>query len=164
MFLFYNRYQNLCPKACENFLQLCDPERGLTKPKYQYKGCLVHRLVKNGWIQTGDVVDSSGKNSVSPMGSSVPDECFSVDHSGWRGGTVSYSSEGAHTNRSQFFITLGSCPWLNQKFEGFGRVIQGYHVLRKMNEISTNNQVPARDIKIIDCGTPPELKEGHGGK
>jgi cyclophilin family peptidyl-prolyl cis-trans isomerase len=93
-------------------------------------------------------------------GNPVPDECFTIDFSSWRGGIVGYANEGAHTNRSQFFVTLGSCPWMDHKFVGFGRVAFGYSVLRKINLMATNNQVPARAIKIIECGLPPEIKEG----
>lgn len=139
-------------------MKLTDPK--LNKGKYSYSGCTINRLVRHGWFQTGDVVDNSGKNSVAVDGDSVADECFSIDFGLNRGGILGYANEGSHTNRSQFFVTLGACPWMNNKFVAFGRVIQGYHVLKAIDKCATSNQVPTRAIKILECGTPPELKEG----
>ena len=52
----------MCPKASENFEKLCGLD-SKGKPKYTYTGCFVNRLVRNGWFQTGDVVDHNGKSS-----------------------------------------------------------------------------------------------------
>jgi cyclophilin family peptidyl-prolyl cis-trans isomerase len=43
-----------------------------------YKGCPVHRIVRDGWIQSGDVVNGTGKGGVSIYGRTFADECFSA--------------------------------------------------------------------------------------
>eukprot|EP01037_Dinobryon_pediforme_P046368 gene46368-59593_t len=53
---------------------------------------------------------------------------------------VGYANSGPHCNGSQFFITLGPCDWMNQKFVGFGRVIQGFSALKTLNSLRTSNQ------------------------
>ena len=148
------RFAKECPKAAENFKKLCEGSGN-----YQYGNCPIHRIVKNGWIQTGDVVDGSGKNSVAVLEGSetVPDESFSVDFGTPFGGIVGFANEGAHTNRSQFFITIAGCSWMNNKFVGVGRILHGYSVLRALNKIETSNQVPTRIVKITDCGIPGEV-------
>lgn len=153
------RFVKKCPKACEHFLMLCEGVR-MGKHRYQYTGCPVHRLVKNGWIQAGDVEDGTGKHSNAYLDDTgvVPDECFSVDFGFFKGGIVGYANQGAHTNRSQFFVTLGPCAWMNEKYVAFGRVIQGFSVLKSINKVPTNNQVPARTIKITACGPPREYQ------
>jgi cyclophilin family peptidyl-prolyl cis-trans isomerase len=149
---------DLCPRACENFIQLCngyrDPE---TEQTLQYQNCPVHRIVKGGWIQAGDVVDGSGKNSravVDPSGR-FADESYSMDFGFARGGLFGYANEGTHTNRSQFFITLAPCGWMNNKFVGFARVVQGFSVLAKLNNLPTSNQTPLQTVRIGACRIGP---------
>jgi cyclophilin family peptidyl-prolyl cis-trans isomerase len=136
-------FDNICPLACENFIQLC---------KESYRNCPIHRVVPNGWLQTGDVVDGTGANSRSASGNPIPDESFSVEFDSKLGGIVGYSSSGPHSNGSQFFITLGPCEWMNCTKVGFGRVIQGYDVLKLVNEAPARNQRPNPKIYIGDCG------------
>lgn len=119
--VFIELYADACPKACENFVDLCTVDRG---SQYKgYEGTSIHRIVKNGWIQCGDVVDGTGKNSVAAL-PGVPDECFSIDFGHKLGGIVGYCNDGPHTNGSQFFITLGPSAWMNKKFVAIGRVLQ----------------------------------------
>jgi len=154
-------FSKICPHACENFVLFCQgavvPGLGLTR--YQYRDCPVHRIVKNGWIQTGDVVDGTGKNSICAFGSAdtIPDECFSVDFGFPQGGIIGYANEGAHSSRSQFFITLGPCAWMNHKYQGFGRIIQGFKTLEKLNQVPVSNQTPINKVKILDCRPAPEM-------
>lgn len=163
LFFFFNRFANLCPKACEHFQLLCQGVRQINSEgktiTYKYQDCPINRLVKNGWFQTGDIVDGTGKHSMSVLTGfdNVPDESFSVDFGFLKGGILGFANEGAHCNKSQFFVTLGPCAWMNHKFVGFGRVVQGYSILKEINQIATNNQVPSLTIKISDCGIPKDL-------
>lgn len=142
-------FDKICPLASENFVQLC---KGL------YQDCPIHRIVENGWLQSGDIVDGSGNNSRSASGDPIPDESFSVEFDNKLGGVVGYSSSGPHSNGSQFFITLGPCEWMNCTRVGFGRVIQGYDVLKKLNHISLKNQRPHPKVYIGSCGLATDGK------
>ena len=56
--LYPQLFTDKCPKTCENFKQLCigDKEEGdRHSPPLQlsYKNCIFHRVVGNGWIQSG---------------------------------------------------------------------------------------------------------------
>jgi peptidylprolyl isomerase len=115
--------------------------------------------VKNGWIQTGDILLGSGKKSICSFGvdETVPDESFSVDFDFLHGGIVAYANTGAHSSRSQFFITLGPCNWMNNKYQGFGRVIQGFNTLKKFNKIVVSNNTPINTVRIARCSIAPEL-------
>jgi cyclophilin family peptidyl-prolyl cis-trans isomerase len=146
--LIHNRYSDICPKACENFINLCCAK------KAGYAGTFIHRVVKKGWFQCGDVVDSTGKHSVpAEQGvASIPDESFAVDFGVKQGGMVGYANSGPHTNGSQFFITLGPCDWMTGKFVGIGRVIQGFNVFKDIDKVEVSNQVPDRRLQIASCG------------
>jgi hypothetical protein len=50
---------------------------------------------------------------------------------------------------------LGACSWMNHKFVGVGRILQGFEVLKRLNDIQTSNQVPTRLVKITECGLNP---------
>lgn len=144
---------NICPDACENFIKLCTGSCGSDGDvRLSYKDCPLHRLVPNGWLQTGDIVDGSGANSRSAAGDFIRDESFSIEFDSVIGGIVGYSSSGPHSNGSQFFITLGNCEWMNCTKVGFGRVIEGYTTLFKLNKTPCRNQRPDPKIFIGDCG------------
>ena len=54
----------MLPKTCENFKALCTGDKGeseQTEYKLHYKDSLIHRAVKNGWIQGG------GKNCMADL-------------------------------------------------------------------------------------------------
>eukprot|EP01036_Dinobryon_divergens_P034295 gene34295-44298_t len=148
--IFIQLYTDYCPNACDNFIKLCTAGA----PKH-YRSSTIHRIVKNGWIQCGDVVDGSGRHSISASGNAIRDESFSLDFGLAVSGVVGYANSGPHSNGSQFFITLGPCDWMNQKFVGFGRVIQGFSALRLLSSLKTSNQVPDKNIFISACGIAP---------
>ncbi|KAJ1432658.1 cyclophilin-like domain-containing protein [Ochromonadaceae sp. CCMP2298] len=147
-------FSELCPKACENFKFLCEGV-GIDPNVISYKNCRVHRIVKNGWIQTGDVIDGSGANSTAVLDLTeiVPDESFSVDFGFFAGGVVGFANDGSHSSGSQFFITMGPAEWMNKNFVGIGRVLQGFSTLRQLNIQPTSNQSPVGNLVIEDCGT-----------
>ena len=155
--LYLGRYKNVCPIACENFIKLCSGEAGVlngTDVKLHYLNCPIHRIVPGGWLQCGDIVDGSGANSVAAMGieNKIHDENLSVDFSEKFGGIVGMCASSTHSNGSQFFITLGPCPWMNHKFVGIGRIVRGFETLRKIEKEPTKNQKPVNLIYVNSCG------------
>ena len=62
------------------------------------------------------------------------------------------ANAGAHSNASQFFITLAPLPWLDCKAVAFGRVIKGLPALRVFNRLETRNERPVDSITIGGCG------------
>jgi cyclophilin family peptidyl-prolyl cis-trans isomerase len=60
---------------------------------------------------------------------------------------------GPNTNGSQFFITLGQCPWIVGKFVTFGRVIDGFDVIQTINNSAgSDNGKPNRKVVITNSG------------
>lgn len=154
----FELYSDVAPKTCENFRALCTGEKGTAdKVKLHYKNNLFHRVVKNGWVQAGDIVssDCAGDGSTSIYGGTFPDESFAVKQNG--PGILSMANCGAHTNGSQFFVSLRSLDWLDTQVVAFGRVISGMDVMRELGSVETENQRPVGDCKITGCG---EIKPG----
>eukprot|EP01035_Chromulina_nebulosa_P018141 gene18141-23795_t len=150
-------FTDLCPVACQNFITLCNGIKSPDGTKLFYGNCPIHRLVKNGWFQCGDVIDGSGSHN--SVAISLPDnqiyiqdESFTVDFGFPLGGIVGLSNQGPHTNGSQFFITLGPSDWMNCKYVGIGKVIFGYKVLKAINNAPIKNQRPYPPIIVKSCG------------
>lgn len=148
----FELFTDKCPKTCENFLALCTGDRTSSEAGtiLHYKNTPIHRIVKDAWIQGGDIVAGKGDQSESIWGGTFPDESFSVKHSG--PGILAMASSQPHANGSQFYITLRELPFLDNKHVAFGRVVCGRKVLSKINSIETVNQRPKAEVIIQECG------------
>ncbi|TGZ77696.1 peptidyl-prolyl cis-trans isomerase cyp6 [Ascodesmis nigricans] len=145
------------PKTCENFLKLC-------KVKY-YNFSPIYGVQKDFSFQTGDPIgpdspDSDGGTSIwglldGPSKRFFPAEFHpKLKHS--ERGTVSMATAPAATNPdervsgSQFIITTGdSLDYLDGKASIFGKVVEGFDVLEKINNsFCDNTGRPLKDIRI----------------
>ncbi|XP_008937440.1 PREDICTED: peptidyl-prolyl cis-trans isomerase-like 6 [Merops nubicus] len=151
--LLFELFSDVCPMTCENFRVLCTG--GAKSPRdgreLTYKDSLFHRIVKNGWIQGGDVITGKGGGGESIYGPTFEDESFSVRHNGR--GVLGMANKGRHTNGSQFYITLQPAPELDKKYVAFGQLIEGTEVLQKLEAVPTYYERPTVACKIINCGT-----------
>ncbi|NWH53763.1 PPIL6 protein, partial [Fregata magnificens] len=151
--LLFELFSDACPRTCENFRALCTG--GAKSPRdgreLTYKNSLFHRLVKNGWIQGGDIITGKGDGGESIYGPTFEDESFSIRHKGR--GVLGMANKGRHSNGSQFYITLQPAPYLDKKYVAFGQLIEGTEVLQSLEAIPTYNERPTVACKIINCGT-----------
>ena len=69
-----------------------------------------------------------------------------------RRGMVGMANQGAHTNQSQFYVTLEAKPYLDKKYVCFGAVIEGTAILDTLEQVDTFNERPTKPISIVDCG------------
>jgi peptidyl-prolyl cis-trans isomerase-like 6 len=57
-----------------------------------------------------------------------------------------------HSNGSQFYITLGPAPFLDGRFQGIGRVVEGGRTLNLLGRSRTTNQRPDPPVVVSECG------------
>jgi peptidylprolyl isomerase len=116
-----------------------------------YDGIIFHRVIKNFMIQAGDPT-GTGKGGKSIWGRDFKNE-YAPNVVFDKAGIVAMANKGPNTNSSQFFITTVATPHLNGGYTIFGKVIKGYDIVQKIENIKTYGQKgwnkPIEDQKII---------------
>ena len=110
-------------------------------------------------LQGGDFTRGNGTGGKSIYGDRFNDENFKLKHS--EVGLLSMANAGPNTNGSQFFITTVPCDWLDGKHTVFGKVVDNYHLVKKIEKQGSQRGDVKGSVVIKDCG---ELKENAEAK
>jgi len=144
-------FEKEAPKTVANFVALAegtkewqDPQSGQKKTEPFYNGVVFHRIIEGFMIQGGDRL---GTGTGGP-GYKFADEFHpSLRHKG--PGILSMANSGPNTNGSQFFITLGPTPHLDNRHSVFGEVVSGLDVVSRIGHVPTGRaDRPVKDIVI----------------
>jgi peptidyl-prolyl cis-trans isomerase A (cyclophilin A) len=135
-------FEKEVPKTVANFVGLAegtkewrDPSSGEKKTAPYYDGVVFHRVISGFMIQGGDRL---GTGTGGP-GYNFGDEFHpSLRHT--KIGMLSMANAGPNTNGSQFFITLGPTPHLDNRHSVFGEVVEGLDVVKKIGAVATGRQ------------------------
>jgi peptidyl-prolyl cis-trans isomerase A (cyclophilin A) len=130
------------PRTVDNFVGLAegtkewrDPSTGEKKKAPYYDGVIFHRIINGFMIQGGDRL---GVGTGGP-GYNFADE-FHPTRRHDKAGILSMANAGPNTNGSQFFITLGPTPHLDNRHTVFGEVVEGLDVIKKIGAVKTGPQ------------------------
>jgi cyclophilin family peptidyl-prolyl cis-trans isomerase len=134
-------YADRAPRTVENFVNLA--RAGF------YDGTTFHRVI-NGFMAQGG--DPTGTGTGGP-GYQFGDE-FHPELRHDAPGVLSMANAGPGTNGSQFFITFGPTPHLDDRHSVFGKVVEGMDVVRSIRE-----RDPQRDREPGDRIETIEISE-----
>ena len=139
------------PRTVENFVGLAEGTKEWTDPRSNqkvkrpyYDGTIFHRVIAGFMIQGGDPLGQG----IGGPGYNFADEFHpKLRHS--KAGILSMANRGPNTNGSQFFITLGPTPHLDDRHSVFGEVVEGMDVVNRIGSTATGDRDrPVKDIVI----------------
>ena len=141
-------YAKECPETVWNFINLAEGRQETQKEGNFYDGLIFHRIIEGFMIQGG-----------CPLGTGTGDPGYRFDdefdsslrHSST--GILSMANAGPGTNGSQFFITLGPTPHLDDRHTVFGKVINGLEVVKEIGNVQTGPMDKPSEPVIINTLT-----------
>ena len=129
-------FPDIAPKAVKNFIEL--------SKKGYYNGVIFHRVIKSFMIQGGDPT-GTGRGGQSIYGKEFVNE-YKPNVVFDKPGILAMANRGPNTNGSQFFITTAPTPHLNGGYTIFGKVINGFSTVKKIE----NTKVGRMDKPMKD--------------
>jgi peptidyl-prolyl cis-trans isomerase-like 3 len=103
-----------------------------------YDNTIFHRNIKGFMIQGGEP-NGTGKGGERIYKQKYKDEFVPALKHNARG-MVSMANSGPNTNQSQFFVTYAKAPHLDNVYTMFGRVINGWDTLDKMEQVPVDKK------------------------
>ena len=128
-------YEDHAPNTVANFISL-------VKKKF-YNDLIFHYVKPGEYIHTGS---PNGDNTGGP-GYAISSEFNREQIRHFFSGTLGMANTGPDTEGSQFVITHQAIPQLDGQFTAFGRVIDGFDVIRNATAISPEDPPPAEGVK-----------------
>ena len=149
--LLVELYSEKAPKTVANFVGLSEGTKEWTDAKTQekvkrslYQGTIFHRVIPNFMIQGGDPIG----NGTGGPGYKFADEFDpSLRHNA--AGILSMANSGPGSNGSQFFITDGPTPHLDNRHSVFGKVIENIEFVNKIANVQRDrSDRPLENVTI----------------
>lgn len=137
-----------CPNTVKNFVGLAtgnmpwrDPRTGEQVSRPFYENLVFHRVIPGFMIQGGCPLGAGTGNP----GYRFEDE-FHPQLRHDRAGTLSMANSGPNSNGSQFFITDGPTPHLNDRHSVFGYVVSGLDVVDRIARLPRGMRDKPNDL------------------
>ena len=140
-------FEDVVPRTAKNFLSLITGEKG---DGLELAGTVFHRVEPGVAVTGGDVDRGDGSGGRSIYGRDFEDENHTLKHT--NAGVLTMHSRRPNSNNSQFQILLDERPELDGRQVVFGRLVDGFAILREVEKLGTATGAPKELAKIARCG------------
>ena len=151
--LIFELFEDVVPRTCKNFCQLITGEKG---DGLHYQGSAFFRVEPGKGVCGGDVDKNDGTGGRSVYGRDYEDENHRLKHT--NAGVLTTLTKRPNANQSQFEILLDERPELDGRRVVFGRLVDGYAILRELEKLGTVTGVPKELARIAACGICDKLE------
>jgi peptidyl-prolyl cis-trans isomerase A (cyclophilin A) len=155
-------FEQEAPNTVANFVGLAEGSKEWHDPvtrqpikKPFYDGLIFHRVIDGFMIQGGCPMG----NGMGGPGYKFGDE-FHAARRHDKAGILSMANAGPNTNGSQFFVTLGPTPHLDNRHSVFGEVVAGMDVVSRIGSVPTGRQDRPVDDVVIESVTLERVPAG----
>jgi peptidyl-prolyl cis-trans isomerase A (cyclophilin A) len=151
------------PNTVKNFVGLAtgtipwkDPKTGQTmQGTPMYDGVRFHRVIPGFMVQVGDPLSRhTDTGSRARWGTGGPgyrfDDEFHPELRHDQGGVLSMANAGPGTNGSQFFITEGPTPHLDNRHSVFGRVVAGQAIVNRIANVARGPRDMPNQDQVVE--------------
>lgn len=134
-------YPHIAPNTVNNFISLANS--GF------YNGLTFHRVIKNFVIQGGCPEGSGMGGPGYTIYGEFDKNKFKNDLKHTEGILSMARSLNKNSGGSQFFIVTATVPHLDKSYAGFGKVISGMDIVKKIEDVEKgSNDKPTKDVII----------------
>jgi cyclophilin family peptidyl-prolyl cis-trans isomerase len=126
-------YAKECPETVWNFINLAEGRQKTHREENFYDGLIFHRVIE-GFVIQGGCPEGTGTGGPGYQFKDEFDSSLRHDSEG----VLSMANAGPNTNGSQFFVTLGPTPHLDDRHSVFGKVTKGLDVVKKIGSVKTD--------------------------
>lgn len=146
-------YWDKTPNTVANFVGLAKGSKEWAMPGSKeklhrplYNGTIFHRVIPGFMIQGGDPMGTG----MGGPGYQFSDE-FNPSLKHDTPGILSMANAGPNTNGSQFFITEGPTPHLNNRHSVFGKIIENLDLVKKIAQVPRDGRdKPLQNVTLIE--------------
>lgn len=140
--MIFEIFADVVPRTAKNFVQLVEEKK--------YVNTAFFRVQPGVSCVGGDLESNDGSGGKSIYGRDFEDENHTLKHT--NAGVLTTHPRRLNANNSQFQILFDERPGLDGRCVVFGRLVEGFALLRAIEKLGTKTGVPTALAKVTGCG------------